>query len=224
MFTVKKYIIGLIIGTMIFSGIALVDDLIIKISMGAAASLAFSIVGSLYSAGMITSRAEGGQARLYIFVILLGFFLYVFTQIAKGIIWLFSFPTWIYIVIISTCAIILVIFMIVKNKNAKERYTQLPNLVENTQISIQEKTEKVIEKPLQIIELRTIPELLREENVNDFIIATSNNPNSPGLQYVKVYKKALSYSKIQGYIKMDHAAAFWGDVFYAYEKRWTKNS
>jgi hypothetical protein len=222
MFTVKKYIIGLIIGTMIFSGIALVDDLIIKISMGAAASLAFSIVGSLYSAGLITSKAEGGKARLYIFVILLGFFLYVFTQIAKGIIWLFSFPTWIYIVIISSCAIILVIFMIVKNKKAKERYTQLPNLVENTQISNQEKTKEVIEKPSQIIGLKTIPELLNEENDNDFIIATSNNPNSPGLQYVKVYKKALSYSKIQGYIKMDHATAFWGDVFYAYDKRWIK--
>ena len=224
MFTVKKYIIGLIIGTMIFSGIALVDDLIIKISMGAAASLAFSIVGSLYSAGLITSKAEGGKARLYIFVILLGFFLYVFTQIAKGIIWLFSFPTWIYIVIISSCAIILVIFMIVKNKKAKERYTQLTKLTENTQISNQENTEEVITKPSQVIVLKTIPELLREENGNNFIIATSNNPNSPGLQYVKVYKKALTYTKIQGYIKMDHAAAFWGDVYYAYEKRWTKYS
>ena len=224
MFTIKKYIIGIIIGTMIFSGIALVDDLIIKISMGAAASLAFSIVGSLYSAGLITSRSEGGQARLYIFVILLAFFLYVFTQIAKGVIWLFSFPTWIYIVIISTCAIILVIFMIVKNKKAKERYTQLPKLTENTQISNQTKIEEVIAKPSQVIALKTIPELLREENDNEFVIATSNNPNSPGLQYVKVYKKALSYSKIQGYIKMDHAAAFWGDVFYAHEKRWIKYS
>lgn len=79
MFTIKKYIIGLILGTMIFCGIAIVDDLIVKLSMGIAASLAFSIVGSLYTAGLISSKADGGKARVVIFVFLLAFFLYVFT-------------------------------------------------------------------------------------------------------------------------------------------------
>lgn len=40
MFTVKKYIVGLLIGTIVFSGIAIVDDMIVKISMAAASSLA----------------------------------------------------------------------------------------------------------------------------------------------------------------------------------------
>ncbi|MDD4069593.1 MAG: hypothetical protein PHF05_03980 [Candidatus Izemoplasmatales bacterium] len=64
MFTVKKYIIGLILGTMIFSGFAIVDDLIVKLSMGVAASLAFSIVGSLYTAGLISSKADGEKHEL----------------------------------------------------------------------------------------------------------------------------------------------------------------
>ena len=119
MFTVKKYVIGIILGTIIFSGIAIVDDLIVKLSMGAAASLAFSIVGSLYTAGLISSRADGGKARLVIFIILLTLFLYVFTQIAKGIIWLFSFPMWVYIVLISVGAVSIILIMVFNNKRAK---------------------------------------------------------------------------------------------------------
>ena len=223
MFTVKKYIIGLILGTMIFSGIAIVDDLIVKLSMGVAASLAFSIVGSLYAAGLITSKADGGKARIVIFVFLLAFFLYVFTQIAKGIIWLFSFPMWIYIVLLSLGAILLILVMINNNKIAKKRYIK--------QLTV-ESSPKPISMPKEVIDesinraepiFKTIRELLYEEKDRNYILATTNNPYSPGLQYVKVYKNALGYSNIKGYIKMDHAAAFWGDIFYADEKRWIKH-
>jgi hypothetical protein len=222
-FTVKKYIIGLILGTMIFSGIAIVDDLIVKLSMGVAASLAFSIVGSLYAAGLITSKADGGKARIVIFVFLLAFFLYVFTQIAKGIIWLFSFPMWIYIVLLSLGAILLILVMINNNKIAKKRYIK--------QLTV-ESSPKPISMPKEVIDesinraepiFKTIRELLYEEKDRNYILATTNNPYSPGLQYVKVYKNALGYSNIKGYIKMDHAAAFWGDIFYADEKRWIKH-
>lgn len=222
MFTVKKYIIGLILGTMIFSGFAIVDDLIVKLSMGVAASLAFSIVGSLYTAGLISSKADGGKARIVIFMFLLAFFLYVFTQIAKGIIWLFSFPMWIYIVLLSLGAISLILVMINNYKIAKKRYSK--------QLAV-ESSPKPIFIPKEVINesiyraeptLKTIRELLYEEKDRSYILATTNNPYSPGLQYVKVYKNALGYSSIKGYIKMDHAAAFWGDIFYADEKRWIK--
>lgn len=222
MFTVKKYIIGLILGTMIFSGIAIVDDLIVKLSMGVAASLAFSIVGSLYTAGLISSKADGGKARIVIFMVLLAFFLYVFTQIAKGIIWLFSFPMWVYIVLLSLGTLLLILVMINNYKIAKKRYSK--------QLTV-ESSPKPIFIPKEVINesiyraepiFKTIRELLYEEKDRSYILATTNNPYSPGLQYVKVYKNALGYSNIKGYIKMDHAAAFWGDIFYADEKRWIK--
>lgn len=222
MFTIKKYIIGIIIGTMIFSGIAIVDDLIIKISMGLAASIAFSLVGFLYTAGLISSKAEGGKARFSIFIILLCFFLFVFTQIVKGVMWLFSFPIWLYITIICIGAVTLTIVMIIKNRKVKTIYSNTSTQTQNISYTNIEQS-KVEEVVSQIdTELKTIQQLLLEEKVHKFILATTNNLQSPGLQYVKVYKSALNYPTIKGYIKMDHAAAFWGDVYYAYEKRWIK--
>lgn len=222
MFTVKKYIIGLILGTMIFSGIAIVDDLIVKLSMGVAASLAFSIVGSLYTAGLISSKADGGKARIVIFMFLLAFFLYVFTQIAKGIIWLFSFPMWVYIVLLSLGAISLILVMINNYKIAKKRY--IKQLTDESLSKPASMPKEVVNEIIYRAEpiFKTIRELLYEEKDRNYILATTNNPYSPGLQYVKVYKNALGYSNIKGYIKMDHAAAFWGDIFYADEKRWIK--
>ena len=222
MFTVKKYIIGLILGTMIFSGIAIVDDLIVKLSMGIAASLAFSIVGSLYTAGLISSKADGGKARIVIFMVLLAFFLYIFTQIAKGIIWLFSFPMWVYIVLLSLGAILLILVMINNNKIAKKRYSK-QQTIDSSPMPISIPNE-VINESIYRAEpvFKTIRELLYEEKDRNYILATTNNPYSPGLQYVKVYKNALGYSNIKGYIKMDHAVVFWGDIFYADEKRWIK--
>ena len=224
MFTIRKYIIGIILGTMIFSGIAIVDDLIIKLSMGVAASLAFSIVGALYTAGIISSRADGGKARLFIFLLLLAFFLYVFTQIAKGIIWLFSFPMWVYIVLISVGAISLIVIMILNNKRAKKRYLKELTVLESHKPPVVEdvKIKENIAKAEPV--LKSIRELLLEETENKYILATTNNPHSPGLQYVKVYMNALEYPKIKGYIKMDRAAAFWGDIYYADDKRWNKFS
>jgi len=221
-FTVKKYIIGLILGTMIFSGIAIVDDLIVKLSMGIAASLAFSIVGSLYTAGLISSKADGGKARIVIFMVLLAFFLYIFTQIAKGIIWLFSFPMWVYIVLLSLGAILLILVMINNNKIAKKRYSK-QQTIDSSPMPISIPNE-VINESIYRAEpvFKTIRELLYEEKDRNYILATTNNPYSPGLQYVKVYKNALGYSNIKGYIKMDHAVVFWGDIFYADEKRWIK--
>lgn len=221
MFTVKKYIIGLLIGAIAFSGIAIVDDIIIKISMAVASSLAFTIVGSFYSAGLITSRVEGGKARMIIFVVLLFFLLYIFTQIAKGIIWLFSFPMWVYIVILLFSITLLILVMLYKDKKTKEKYKQ--EIVVESQVSksnaiTQDITNNVVEKPIE--QLKTIRELLSNEDEKNYIKAYHNDPHSPGLEYVKVYKSALKYSKIKGYIKMDNATAFWGDVYFAEDKRW----
>lgn len=121
-FTVKKYIIGLLIGTIIFSGIAFVDEIIVKISMAAASSLAFTLVGSFYSAGIISSKAQGGKVRITLFVVLLILFLYVFTQIAKGIVWFFSFPIWIYIVILTISTGLLIVVMLIRDKKTREQY------------------------------------------------------------------------------------------------------
>jgi len=220
MFTVKKYIIGLILGALIFSGIAIVDDIIVKISMAAASSLAFSIVGALYTAGLISSRADGGKARLYIFVILLVVFLYIFTQIAKGVIWLFSFPTWIYIVIVIISITILIVIMM--NRQRKSTFQYKVTAQKNGFEAIINQSVKVEDNHLvkREVVLKSIPDLLIEESEKDYILATNDSPFSPGLKYVKVYKKSLAYSDIKGYIKMDNAIPFWGDIYYAYDKRW----
>ncbi len=211
------------IGAIAFSGIALVDELIVKISMVAASSLAFTIVGSFYSAGIITSRADGGKARMVLFVILLLFFLYVFTQIANGVIWLFSFPIWIYIVILFIATLLLIIVMLYKDKKTKKLYIASKKediyVVANVDDTIQKSYEAEI-PPTK--ELTTIRELLIREKNQNYIKAYHNDPHSPGLQYVKVYKSALNHSEIKGYIKMDNAAAFWGDVYYSEDKRWIK--
>lgn len=223
MFTVKKYIIGLLIGAIAFSGIAIVDDIILKISMAAASSLAFTIVGSFYSAGLITSKAEGGKARMIIFVVLLCFFLYVFAQIAKGIIWLFSFPIWIYIVLLLSSTLLLVLVMLYKDKKTKEKYSTLIEY-KNGDVPSNVNTSHVqtIDETQLVEELKTIRELLLNENNQNYIKAFHNDPHSPGLEYVKVYKSALNHSKIKGYIKMDNAASFWADVYYACDKIWLK--
>jgi hypothetical protein len=129
---------------------------------------------------------------------------------------------WKYIVLLSLGAISLILVMINNYKIAKKRYSK--------QLAV-ESSPKPIFIPKEVINesiyraeptLKTIRELLYEEKDRSYILATTNNPYSPGLQYVKVYKNALGYSSIKGYIKMDHAAAFWGDIFYADEKRWIK--
>ena len=223
MFTVKKYIIGLLIGAIAFSGIALVDEVIVKISMASASSLAFTIVGSFYSAGIITSKAEGGEARLALFVILLSFFLYVFTQIAKGVVWLFSFSIWIYIAILLSATILLILVMLYRDKKAKELYIKSKK-GNNDFVTLEYKnTEMNSNLEVQSTEkLRTIREILLSENNQTYIKAYNNDPHSPGLEYVKVYKSALNHSRIKGYIKMDNAAAFWGDVYFSEDKRWIK--
>lgn len=129
---------------------------------------------------------------------------------------------WVYIVLLSLGAILLILVMIYNYKNAKKRYSkQLTDESSSKPASIpKEVVNEIIYRAEPI--LKTIRELLYEEKNRNYILATTNNPYSPGLQYVKVYKNALGYSIIKGYIKMDHAVAFWGDIFYADEKRWIK--
>jgi hypothetical protein len=111
--------------------------------------------------------------------------------------------------------------MLYKDKKTKEKYKQ-EIVVDNQTSKFNEITlditNNLVEKPIE--QLKTIRELLRNENENNYIKAYHYEPHSPGLEYVKVYKNALKHSKIKGYIKMDNAAAFWGDVYYAEDKRW----
>ena len=123
---------------------------------------------------------------------------------------------------ISVGAISLIVLMILNNKRAKKRYLKELTVLESP---IQHLDEKVrVEDSISVAEPlpKSIRELLMEEKEINFILATTSNPYSPGLQYVKVYKNALEYPKIKGYIRMDRAAAFWGDVYYADDKRWKK--
>lgn len=158
---------------------------------------------------------------MIIFVILLCFFLYVFTQIAKGIIWLFSFPIWIYIAILSFSITVLSLVMLYKDKKIKQKY----NAIVKIENRVDDSSEQTLHKhpsgeEKSIVKYMTIRELLENEKNLDYIKAYHNDPHSPGLEYVMIYKSALKHSKIKGYIKMDNAAAFWGDVYYAEDKRW----
>lgn len=222
----RKFIIGIFIGALTFSGIALVDNLIVKISLASASAIAFSAVGFLYTAGLIVSKSEGGKARFGIFVFLLILLLYVFTQIAKGIIWLFSFPMWLYIVIICGASFGIVLFVTLKEKKTKTEYRQ-SDFVANSLKELPSKNDiPAVIKPIDSEKksaLFTLPELIYSKPANEKSIkVTRIDSLSPEFEYARVYRIPEFGKPVMGYIKMKNGPAFWGQVYYAFDAVWKK--
>jgi hypothetical protein len=205
---------------MTFSGIAILDEVVIKLIFAASGAVAYSLVGSILSTGLIMSRADAGQLRMGLFLILLVIFLTIYMAIINFVKWLLSFPIYVYIIIfIVSCGLLL--FRIYLNWKANQLYeeeyqnNELEDIVEEVK-NVEENSEKV-EYPSS--KPKTIFELLNESKDKQVIYVERIDDKSPGLQYIQVNRDALNYPVLKGYLKYDNAGKF-REIYYANEKIW----
>lgn len=220
MFERNKWLLGLIVGTMTFSGIAILDEVVIKVIFAASGAIAYSLVGSTLSTGFILSKADAGQLRMGFFVVLVVIFLAIYMAIINFVTWLLSFPLYIYIIIFAvSCGLLLL--RIYLNRKADHLYeeefknNELEDIVEEVK-KVEEKSKKM-EYPSP--ESKTIFELLNENKDKQVIYVERIDNKSPGLQYVQVNRDALKYPLLKGYLKYDNAGKF-REIYYANEKIW----
>ena len=220
MFERNKWILGLIVGTMTFSGIAILDEVIVKLIFTASGAIAYSLVASILSIGFVMSRADAGQLRMGLFVLLVIVFLAIYIAIVNFITWLLAFPLYVYIIIfvISCC---LLLFRIYLNRKANQLYEEEyhNNKLEDIVVEVKEVTDKNKRLEHQSPEPKTIYELFNENEDKQVIHVERIDNNSPGLQYVQVNRDALRYPKLKGYLKYDNAGIF-REIYDADKKIW----
>jgi|GEM_PF-3432320 len=220
MFERNKWLLGILVGTMTFSGITIIDEVVIKLIFAASGAVAYSLVGSILSTGLIMSRADAGQLRMGFFVVLLLIFLTIYMAIINFVTWLLSFPLYVYIIIfIVSCGLLLL--RIYLNWKANQLYeedyqnNELEDIVEEVK-EVEEKSKKM-EYPTS--KPKTIFELLNENKDKQVIYVERIDDKSPGLQYVQVNRDALNYPVLKGYLKYENAGKF-REIYYANEKIW----
>lgn len=221
MFEKNKWILGLFVGTMTLSGIAILDYVVVKVIFAASGAIAYAIVGSLLSTGFIMSKADAGQARMEFFVILLVLFLAIYIAIIKFVTWLISFPLWVYIIIFVISGGVLGLRVLL-NKRAGKAYEKESKKERNIdeiidKIQHQEQKGNHMEFPSPVP--KTIYELLTENKDKKTICVERIDNESPGLQYVRVNQDALRYPILKGYLKFDNAGVF-REIYYANESIW----
>jgi len=224
MFESRKWVIGLILGSMVLSGIAIIDKFVFETFMLIATSLTTTIVGWLYSMKLISTSADGGKSRMIIFVALLGFFILIYIAVIEVVTWLISGPLWIYIFILLFLLTILLIHLIL-NKTAEKKYIERSILEKHAHKVDEEKQKETINNAVlndEKEELKTIYQLLLENRDKEAIYVEKAGLESPGLDYIKINQKALNYPKLKGYLKMDNSGIF-REIYYADEKIWKLN-
>jgi len=217
MFEDRKWLIGVILGSMVVSGIGIIDEIVVKGIITTSASIAFALVGGLYSASLISTRADGGKARIIIFVILIVLFMNIFILVTQFFTWLLSGPIWLYILILVLSPVLLVLHI---RKNALIRNEYIEESLKHKDAAFQ--TVSIIDNETSgknIIELKTIYQLLAENKDKECIYIEKINDHSPNLEYVKVSQKALEYPVLKGYFKMDKAG-FFAEIYYSDKKIW----
>lgn len=220
MFERNKWLLGLIVGTMTFSGIAILDEVVIKVIFAASGALAYALVGSILSTGLILSKADAGQLRMGFFAILVVIFLAIYMAIINFVTWVLSFPLYVYI-IIFVVSMSLLLLRVYLNRKVNQRYeeeylsNELKDIVDEVK-KVEEKSKKM-EYPSP--EPKTIFELLNENKDKQVIYVERIDNKSPGLQYVQVNRDALHYPVLKGYLKYDNAGKF-REIYYAKEKIW----
>ncbi len=222
MFEENKWILGIIVGSMTLSGLAILDELVIQVIFSASGVIAYSLVGSLLGTGLITSRADAGRARMGIFIFLVFIFVSIYLMIIKIITWLLSFPLWVYVIIfIVTLGILIVRFIL--NRKAESNYVDAHKndlLKDYDTVEVNEKETIENWNPnILTEEPKSIYQLLDENKEKDVIYVVRVDNGSPGLQYVQVNQKAVKYQILKGYLKFDNAGVF-REIYYANEKIW----
>ncbi len=221
MFERNKWILGLIIGTMTFSGIAILDEIVVKIIFTTSGAIAYSLVGSILSLGFVMSRADAGQLRMAFFLILVCVFLIIYMALINFITWLFTIPLWIYVIIFIISVSLLVIRLIVNKKISKayiEEIEQEKKIVDGNEDTSKTKQDNVSSNTYEEFG-KTIYELFQENQEMEVIYIERTDNKSPGLEYVQVNRRALRYPVLKGYIKFDNAGVF-REVFYPNDRIW----
>ena len=220
MFERNKWILGLIVGTITFSGIAILDEVVVKLIFAASGAIVYSLVGSILSTGFIMSRADTGQLRMGFFVVLVIVFLAIYMAIVNFITWLLSFPLYVYIIIfVVSCGLLLFRIYLIRKVNQLYEEEYHNNKLEDIVVEVKEVEDKNKRLEYPSPEPKTIYELLNENKDKQVIYVERIDNKSPGLQYVQVNRDALDYPTLKGYLKYDNAGKF-REIYYADKRIW----
>lgn len=117
---VFKYIIGLVVGSIVVTGVGFIDSVLWKVAIFVASTLASTIVGALYSAEILKTKKATSEFRIIIFTFLL-FFAYLIINVIGN--FAGTMPTWAFIVVFILFVLIvgsLAIFIYFKYKKHSE--------------------------------------------------------------------------------------------------------
>ncbi|QVK20408.1 hypothetical protein KHQ82_08745 [Mycoplasmatota bacterium] len=237
-FSIKKFLLGHVFGLVVISGVVFFDKILLFVISTVAARAAFAVVGWLYSIKLINTVSEGGRSRLYLYVIITSFLIWLTVKIVEFIDYIISLPATKYIGSgIGILLIISIVSEIFSSSNShrvkKERYERL-SVNHSSTIPSLHNTNTVANENIQNKEVsmnnnvmsnkkkryKTVYELWREKpEQNKRIKITNDDPLSPDLRYISVYY--VSHNKpVMGYIQMRKGQAKYGEVYYPNEEKW----
>ena len=126
-----KVILTTLITSLAITGISCLDDKIWNIIMLIIGMLAYSIVGLLFSFGLIHGKNAGKEAYAFIFIILLILGYCVYSGIVAVQNWIISWPLYVKIIVPSllfAAIIIIIVQLLKKHKENNREYEKKNNL------------------------------------------------------------------------------------------------
>ena len=126
-----KVILTTLITSLAITGISCLDDKIWNIIMLIIGMLAYTIVGILFSFGLIHGKNAGKEAYAFVFIILLLMGYCVYSGIVAVQNWIISWPLYVKIIVPSllfTAIIIIIIRLLKKHKEKSKEYEKKNNL------------------------------------------------------------------------------------------------
>ena len=115
-----KVILTTLITSLAITGISCLDDKIWNIIMLIIGMLAYSIVGLLFSFGLIYGKNAGKEAYAFVFIILLILGYCVYSGIVAVQNWIFSWPLYVKIIVTSLLLVSIIISLFYLLKNVKK--------------------------------------------------------------------------------------------------------
>ena len=126
-----KVILTTLITSLAITGISCLDDKIWKIIMLILGMLAYSVVGVLFSFGLIHGKNAGKEAYAFVFIILLLLGYCVYSGIVAVQNWIISWPLYVKIIVPSllfAATIIIIVQLLKKHKENNREYEIKNNL------------------------------------------------------------------------------------------------
>ena len=126
-----KVILTTLITSLAITGISCLDDKIWNIIMLILGMLAYSVVGVLFSFGLIHGKNAGKEAYAFVFIILLllGYCVYIGIVAVQN--WIISWPLYVKIIVPSllfAATIIIIVQLLKKHKENNREYEKKNNL------------------------------------------------------------------------------------------------